>query len=76
MAKGPCVQTARGPIGVPEAQGASRKEEPKMTLWVGKRAPDFEATAFVQGAFKNVKLSDYAGHWVMLCFYPGDFTFV
>jgi peroxiredoxin len=30
----------------------------------------------VQGGFKNVKLSDYKGKWVVLCFYPGDFTFV
>jgi peroxiredoxin (alkyl hydroperoxide reductase subunit C) len=43
---------------------------------VGKEAPDFEASAFVDGGFKNVKLSDYAGQWVVLCFYPGDFTFV
>jgi len=43
---------------------------------VGQKAPDFEAPAFVDGAFKNVKLSDYLGHWVVLCFYPGDFTFV
>lgn len=47
-----------------------------MMAKVGKPAPDFEATAFLQGAFRNVKLSDYNGHWVMLCFYPGDFTFV
>jgi len=47
-----------------------------MTAQVGKPAPDFQASAFVQGTFKNVKLSDYNGHWVMLCFYPGDFTFV
>ena len=43
---------------------------------VGKVAPDFEASAFVGGGFKNVKLSDYRGKWVVLCFYPGDFTFV
>jgi peroxiredoxin (alkyl hydroperoxide reductase subunit C) len=43
---------------------------------VGHEAPDFEATAFVDGGFKNVKLSDYKGKWVVLCFYPGDFTFV
>ncbi len=47
-----------------------------MTVRVGKKAPDFEATAFVQGTFRNVKLSDYLGHWIMLCFYAGDFTFV
>ncbi len=47
-----------------------------MAIHVGKPAPDFEATAYAQGTFKKVKLSDYAGHWVVLCFYPGDFTFV
>jgi alkyl hydroperoxide reductase subunit AhpC len=43
---------------------------------VGGKAPDFEAPAFHQGAFKKVKLSDHLGKWVVLCFYPGDFTFV
>lgn len=43
---------------------------------VGKKAPDFEAKAFSEGGFKKVKLSDYSGKWVVLCFYPGDFTFV
>lgn len=43
---------------------------------VGKEAPDFEAPVFHLGGFRNVKLSDYRGHWVMLFFYPGDFTFV
>jgi peroxiredoxin (alkyl hydroperoxide reductase subunit C) len=43
---------------------------------VGQEAPDFEASAFVDGGFKNIKLSDYRGQWVVLCFYPGDFTFV
>ena len=43
---------------------------------VGHEAPDFEATAFADDGFKNIKLSDYRGKWVVLCFYPGDFTFV
>ncbi len=43
---------------------------------VGKPAPDFEAMAYHEGGFKLVKLSDYAGQWRLLCFYPGDFTFV
>ena len=75
-----CVQPARGPIGRPQPEGSSavqaRKEEPTMMARVGKPAPDFEAAAFVDGGFKNVKLSDYKGKWVALCFYPGDFTFV
>jgi alkyl hydroperoxide reductase subunit AhpC len=35
------------------------------------------ATAFVEGVgFQPVKLSDYKGKWIVICFYPGDFTFV
>uniref|UniRef100_A0AAA9SS04 Peroxiredoxin-2 n=2 Tax=Bos TaxID=9903 RepID=A0AAA9SS04_BOVIN len=43
---------------------------------VGKPAPEFQATAVVDGAFKEVKLSDYKGKYVVLFFYPLDFTFV
>ncbi|MBM3138539.1 MAG: redoxin domain-containing protein, partial [Chloroflexi bacterium] len=42
----------------------------------GKNYPDFELSAFHQGGFKNVKLFDYKGKWIVVCFYPGDFTFV
>jgi alkyl hydroperoxide reductase subunit AhpC len=52
------------------------KEVPKMTARVGKPAPDFELSAYHEGGFKNVKLSDYKGKWIVICFYPGDFTFV
>jgi peroxiredoxin (alkyl hydroperoxide reductase subunit C) len=75
-----CVIPARGPINAPKVEGASAtpdpKEESKMTAKVGKPAPDFEANAFVDGGFKNIRLSDYKGQWVVMCFYPGDFTFV
>jgi len=47
-----------------------------MIAKVGKPAPDFEAAAYVNGGFQNIKLSDYRGTWLVLCFYPGDFTFV
>ncbi|MBW8371929.1 MAG: redoxin domain-containing protein [Thiobacillus sp.] len=47
-----------------------------MTARVGQKAPDFSAPAYYRGGFTSVKLSDFAGKWVMLCFYPGDFTFV
>jgi peroxiredoxin (alkyl hydroperoxide reductase subunit C) len=43
---------------------------------VGKKAPDFVAPAYYRGEFITVKLSDYLGKWVMMIFYPGDFTFV
>lgn len=77
-----CVQPARGPIAPPSpaavpAGPAIPREVSTMTARVGKEAPDFEANAFVAGVgFKPVKLSDYRGQWIVLCFYPGDFTFV
>mgnify|MGYP000919718391 CR=1 FL=1 len=51
------------------------KGEQKM-IKVGKPAPLFTAPAFHEGKFINVNLEDYKGKWVLLCFYPGDFTFV
>lgn len=46
------------------------------TARAGAPAPQFSGMAYVDGAFKKVSLSDYAGRWTVLCFYPGDFTFV
>jgi peroxiredoxin (alkyl hydroperoxide reductase subunit C) len=75
-----CVVPAGGPVGAPGTkempETRERKEEIRMMARVGKTAPDFEASAFFEGAFKNVRLSDYKGRWIVLCFYPGDFTFV
>jgi peroxiredoxin (alkyl hydroperoxide reductase subunit C) len=45
-------------------------------LRVGQNAPDFTATAVVDQEFKTVKLSDHRGKYVVLFFYPLDFTFV
>ncbi len=45
-------------------------------VMVGQKAPDFTAPGYHQGKFINFKLSEYLGKWVLLCFYPGDFTFV
>ncbi len=80
-----CVTPAKGPI-LPEesdalASDAARKigaEEVGMKVLakVGGKAPDFEASAYLDGGFRNIRLSDYRGKWVVLCFYPGDFTFV
>jgi len=52
------------------------KKEIKMIARVGQKAPDFTAPAYYKGGFTNVALSDFAGKWVLVCFYPGDFTFV
>jgi alkyl hydroperoxide reductase subunit AhpC len=45
-------------------------------LRVGQAAPDFTATAVFDQGFKTIKLSDYRGKYVVLFFYPLDFTFV
>src|SRR5215203_660840 len=46
------------------------------SLRVGQQAPDFTATAVVDQEFKTIKLADYRGKYVVLFFYPLDFTFV
>jgi peroxiredoxin (alkyl hydroperoxide reductase subunit C) len=81
--KDSCVKPARGPIlpatesTTPAGTVSPSQEVHKMLARVGKEAPDFEATAFVRDeGFKPIKLSDYKGQWIVLCFYPGDFTFV
>lgn len=80
--KDECVKPARGPI-VPTIQsqvlpeGTKPPKEVKMLARVGQEAIDFEANAYIEGVgFKPIKLSDYRGKWIVLCFYPGDFTFV
>lgn len=47
-----------------------------MTAQVTRPAPDFTADAVVGSEFKSIKLSDYRGKYVVLFFYPLDFTFV
>ena len=41
-----------------------------------QKAPEFTAQAYYQGKIQNVSLKDYRGKWVVLFFYPLDFTFV
>ncbi len=43
---------------------------------VGKTAPSFKVTAVFKGEFKEISLEDYRGKYVVLFFYPLDFTFV
>ncbi|MGQ9607051.1 MAG: peroxiredoxin [Thermogutta sp.] len=48
-----------------------------MSVLVTKEAPDFKAKAVMpDGSFQDVSLSDYRGKYVLLFFYPLDFTFV
>ena len=78
------------PQGCARITGTVREEKPEghqgpeknvskeetMAVRVGQKAPDFAAPVYHKGGFTSVKLSDYLGKWVLLCFYPGDFTFV
>lgn len=50
--------------------------EDEEILKIGHPAPSFTAEAFHKGEIKKVSLSDYKGKWVIVFFYPADFTFV
>jgi peroxiredoxin len=81
MAEVGCARPTGGPVGEPVGKNEAEQTEqpverkPKM-IKVGQKAPDFSAPAYHDGKFTSVTLSDYLGKWVVLCFYPGDFTFV
>lgn len=47
-----------------------------MTLKIGKPAPQFQLEAVQEGQFKKISLADYKGKWLVVFFYPLDFTFV
>ncbi len=75
-----CARPTGGPVGEKPSEGKPEQEttktEVRSMIQVGKKAPDFIAPAYFKGDFVNIKLSDYLGKWTLLCFYPGDFTFV
>ncbi len=50
-------------------------EAPRSTI-IGTELKDFEFEVFQDEKIKNIKLSDYRGKWLVLFFYPADFTFV
>lgn len=60
----------------PKTPEANQERMPMYKIMVGRKAPDFEAPAYHKGGFTSVKLSDFLGKWLLVCFYPGDFTFV
>ena len=77
-----CARPTGGPVG--ESAPRKNQQDPSSTpkkeeypmIQVGKPAPDFTAPGYQNGNFIDTKLSDHLGKWVLLCFYPGDFTFV
>jgi hypothetical protein len=76
-----CARPTGGVVGekgkekAPQEEKLTPKEEKTMLL-IGRKAPDFSAPAYHKGKFINLQLSEYFGKWILLCFYPGDFTFV
>lgn len=74
-----CARPTGGPVGESEEDAQPQIQEirkEKNMIKVGQKAPDFIAPAYHKGKFTSEKLSDHLGKWVVLCFYPGDFTFV
>jgi peroxiredoxin (alkyl hydroperoxide reductase subunit C) len=75
-----CARPTGGPVGEEPQETPNSATQPakenKPMIQVGKKAPDFVSPAYHKGRFVSVKLSEYLGKWVLLCFYPGDFTFV
>ena len=47
-----------------------------FSAMVAQKAPHFEATAWTDGDFKSISLNDYKGKYLVLFFYPLDFSFV
>lgn len=47
-----------------------------MSVLVGKEAPNFKAKCVINNDCKDISLQDYRGKYVILFFYPLDFTFV
>jgi peroxiredoxin (alkyl hydroperoxide reductase subunit C) len=78
--KAGCARPTGGLVGEqeetkPKEEITTNKEGVNM-IRVGQKAPDFTAPAYHKGKFIDVKLSEHLKKWVLLCFYPGDFTFV
>ncbi len=71
----PCVPT-ESKVTQGEVESTTLKEVKEMAVKPLTQAPDFETQGYLNGEFKPFKLSDYKGKWVVLCFYPADFTFV
>ncbi len=75
-----CARPTGGLVGQEEAAQQKEETQPakevRKMIKVGMAAPNFTAPAYHKGEFTSVRLSDFVGKWVVLCLYPGDFTFV
>ncbi len=61
---------------MPHMSGMQMAKQGHRLLLPGDSAINFSLPAVVGHDIKTIKLSDYAGKWRVVCFYPGDFTFV
>jgi len=50
--------------------------EDKKMVKINEKAPEFTTDAYYNNEIKKIKLGDYKNKWVVLFFYPADFTFV
>ena len=79
--KAGCARPTGGPVGEKVDTKKQSQQQPvikevKTMVTVGQKAPDFTSPGYQKGKFISIKLSEFLGKWVVLCFYPGDFTFV
>lgn len=42
---------------------------------IGQKAPDFKAVSYYNGEFKEFELNEHLGKWIVMIFYPVDFSF-
>ena len=47
-----------------------------VPIRIGEKIPEIKAEAYIHGTFKKINFSEYHGKWLVLFFYPLDFTFV
>lgn len=65
-----------GTVGAAPAPANQPSSQVQAGFEVGSIAPPFTLDAVVNLEMKKISLADYRGTWVVLFFYPGDFTFV
>ncbi|PAV83051.1 hypothetical protein WR25_02585 [Diploscapter pachys] len=70
------VQTANLSMTRPVAHHCGDEKWHYSKAFIGQPAPDFKTQAVVGDEFVEVKLSDYKGKYLVVFFYPLDFTFV
>jgi len=47
----------------------------EMSAQIGQKAPDFKMQGIFKGEIRDINLEDFTGKWIVLFFYPGDFTY-